>query len=151
KMVNGVLKNAKDKEGKVIYRIVKDKKMDDVWKIPCMQPASKQWTGYPTQKHHRLLDRIIKLGSNEGDLVADFFCGSGTTLYAAEKLKRRWIGCDNSQYAIYLTRKRLINLKTNSRMNTTNPFVILAELTNKKRKIIESGFFEKDLKIRRKK
>ncbi|MBD3198072.1 MAG: hypothetical protein GF317_23680, partial [Candidatus Lokiarchaeota archaeon] len=47
KMVNGVLKNAKDKEGKVIYRIVKDKKMDDVWKIPCMQPASKQWTGYP--------------------------------------------------------------------------------------------------------
>ncbi|MBD3198651.1 MAG: hypothetical protein GF316_01445, partial [Candidatus Lokiarchaeota archaeon] len=110
----------------------------------------KQWTGYPTQKHHRLLDRIIKLGSNEGDLIADFFCGSGTTLYAAENLKRRWIGCDNSQYAIYLTRKRLIELKIKLKTSNDIPFAILAELTSKKRKLIESGFFEKDLEIKRK-
>ncbi|MFW9872896.1 MAG: DNA methyltransferase, partial [Candidatus Thorarchaeota archaeon] len=69
--VNGVLKNLKNKNGHVRYRIVKDKKLDDVWKIPCLQPASKEWTGFPTQKHHSLLERIIKLGSNEGDLIAD--------------------------------------------------------------------------------
>ena len=95
-MVNGVLKNAKDENGKVIYRIVTDKKMDDVWKIPCMQPASKQWTGYPTQKHHDLIERIIKRGSKERDLIADFFYGSGTTLYVAEKLKRSSISYHQS-------------------------------------------------------
>ncbi|GAI96530.1 unnamed protein product [marine sediment metagenome] len=110
-MVDGVLKNAKDEKGHVIYRVVKDKKMDDVWKIPCMQPASKEWTGFPTQKHHDLLERIIKIGSNEGDLVADFFCGSGTTLLVADKLNRRWIGSDISEYSIYLTRKRLLNYR----------------------------------------
>ncbi|MBA7578507.1 Modification methylase DpnIIB [subsurface metagenome] len=112
-MVDGVLKNAKDENGHVIYRVVKDKKMDDVWKIPCMQPASKEWTGFPTQKHHDLLERIIKIGSNEGDLVADFFCGSGTTLLVADKLNRRWIGSDISEYSIYLTRKRLLNYRKN--------------------------------------
>jgi len=100
--VEGVLKNVKDKNGHVRYRTVKDKKLDDVWKIPCLQPASKEWTGFPNQKHHSLLERIIKLGSNEGDLIADFFCGSGTTLAVAEKLKRRWIGCDNSEYSCLL-------------------------------------------------
>ena len=102
-MVNGVLKNAKDENGHVIYRIVTDKKMDDVWKIPCLQPASKEWTGFPTQKHHKLLERIIKIGSNEGDLIADFFCGSGTSLVVAEKLKRRLSARDISEYSINLT------------------------------------------------
>ncbi|MFX1313204.1 MAG: DNA methyltransferase, partial [Promethearchaeota archaeon] len=64
--VNGVLKNVKDENGHVKYRFVTDKKLDDVWRIPCLQPASKEWTGFPTQKHHKLLERIIKLGSNEG-------------------------------------------------------------------------------------
>ncbi|MFX0186988.1 MAG: DNA methyltransferase [Candidatus Hodarchaeota archaeon] len=148
-MVNGVLKNVKNNNGHVIYRIVTDKKLDDVWKIPCMQPASKEWTGYPTQKHHELLERIIQLGSNEGDLIADFFCGSGTTLLAAEKLKRRWIGCDISEYSIYLTRKRITNFLENN-LKQYNPIKIYTILTEKRKKIIESGFFEKELKIKRK-
>jgi adenine specific DNA methylase Mod len=155
-MVDGVLKNAKDENGNVIYRIVKDKKLDDVWRIPCMQPASKQWTGYPTQKHHKLLERIIKLGSNEGDLIADFFCGSGTTLYAAEKLNRRWIGADNSKYAIYLTIKRIVNYQNKISADSTEPaiqipFELYTHLTQEKRKILNSNFFLKNFKIKRKK
>lgn len=147
--VEGVLKNVKDKNGHVRYRIVKDKKLDDVWKIPCLQPASKEWTGFPTQKHHNLLERIIKLGSNEGDLIADFFCGSGTALIEAEKLKRRWIGCDISKYSIYITKKRI--LKYQERKQNEYPIEILTHLHDKKKEIIESGFFQKDLSIKRKK
>jgi adenine specific DNA methylase Mod len=147
--VNGVLKNLKDENGHVRYRIVKDKKLDDVWKIPCLQPASKEWTGFPTQKHHSLLERIIELGSNEGDLVADFFCGSGTTLLAAEKLKRRWIGCDISEYSIYLTRKRVLDYHDDSPVY--HLFDLLAHNDNEKSKFIDSGFFQKDLSIKRKK
>ena len=150
-MVNGVLKNAKDENGHVIYRNVSDKKLDDVWKIPCMQPASKEWTGFPTQKHHDLLERILILGSNEGDLVADFFCGSGTTLLTAEKLNRRWIGCDVSQYSIYLTKKRLMNyqISLTNREKVKNKFKILTHLDDEKMQTINSGFFEKDIKFKR--
>ncbi|MHA1489136.1 MAG: DNA methyltransferase [Promethearchaeota archaeon] len=153
KMVNGVLKNAKDENGHVTYRIVTDKKMDDVWKIPCMQPASKEWTGFPTQKHHDLLERIIRLGTNEGDIVADFFCGSGTTLVTAEKLNRKWIGCDISEYSIYLTRKRIINFQKNNqnRSKPFFPFDIYTDLNHERKKIIKTGFFKKELIIKRKK
>lgn len=152
-MVNGVLKNAKDENGHVIYRTVIDKKMDDVWKIPCMQPASKEWTGFPTQKHHELLERIIKIGSNEGDIIADFFCGSGTTLLTAEKLNRRWIGCDISEYSIYLTGKRLLNFHEKNQESGQKfyPIEFLASVNESRDKIINSGFFEKDLIIKRKK
>jgi len=68
---------------------------------------SKEYLGYPTQKPEKLLERIILASSNEGDLVADFFCGSGTTLMAAKKLNRRWIGTDNNPKAIELCKKRL--------------------------------------------
>jgi ribosomal protein L11 methylase PrmA len=64
-------------------------------------------TGYGTEKHPELLERIIGQFSKPGDLVADFFCGSGTALAIAQKLGRRWIGCDSSQEAIAVTRKRL--------------------------------------------
>jgi len=147
--VNGVLKNAKDENGHVKYRIVTDKKLDDVWKIPCLQPASKEWTGFPTQKHPSLLERIITLGSNENDLIADFFCGSGTTLVEAEKLKRRWIGCDNSEYAVYLTNKRL--LKDHGKGQNYYPFDFVTHMDSEKKQIVDSGFFQKDLSIKRKK
>ena len=57
-----------------------------------------------------MLERIIEISSEPGDLVADFFCGSGTTLAVAEKLGRRWIGCDLSRWAIHVTRKRLLDI-----------------------------------------
>ena len=67
--------------------------------------------GYPTQKPEALLERIIKASSNEGDLVADFFCGSGTTTAVAEKLGRKWIATDLGKFAIHTTRKRMIGVQ----------------------------------------
>jgi DNA modification methylase len=153
RMVNGVLKNVKDERGHVIYRTVIDKKLDDVWRIPCLQPASKQWMGFPNQKHHILLERIIRLASNKNDIIADFFCGSGTTLYAAEKLGRRWIGADISEYAIYLTRKRLLSLYDKKIQNKEpyHNFKLKTIIDDKKKKLIEADFFNEDLEIKRKK
>jgi len=68
-------------------------------------------TGYPTEKPFPLLERIILASSNEGDLVADFFCGSGTTLAVAEKLGRKWIGSDLGRFSIHTTRKRMIGVQ----------------------------------------
>ncbi len=66
---------------------------------------------YPTQKPEALLERIVNASSNEGDIVADFFIGSGTTLAVAEKLGRKWIGSDLGKFAIHTTRKRLIGVQ----------------------------------------
>lgn len=83
-------------------------KVNDVWDdINPVNSQALEKQSYPTQKPESLLDRIIKVSSNEGSLVADFFCGSGTTLAVAEKLGRRWIGADLGRYAIHTTRKRL--------------------------------------------
>lgn len=68
-------------------------------------------TGYATQKPEKLLERIIQISSDPGDLVADFFCGSGTTLAAAEKNGRRWIGCDLGRWGVHVTRKRLLDIE----------------------------------------
>ena len=72
---------------------------------------SDEKTGYPTQKNENLIARIIKSATNEGDLVMDFFCGSGSTLAVAEKLNRRWVGCDIGKLAIYTTQKRLLEIE----------------------------------------
>jgi len=66
---------------------------------------------YPTQKPDRLLERIVRIASPEGALVCDVFCGSGTTLVAAENTGRRWIGCDLSRWATHLARKRLLGIE----------------------------------------
>lgn len=86
--------------------------MHDVWEdINFIGPTASERIGFTTQKPEALLERIIKASSNEGDLVADFFCGSGTTLAVAEKLGRRWIGVDLGRYAIHISRKRLIQVQ----------------------------------------
>ena len=72
-------------------------------------------TGYDTQKPEALLERIIRASSNEGDLVADFFCGSGTCAAVAEKLGRRWISADLGKFAIHATRKRMIGVQRSLR------------------------------------
>jgi len=72
---------------------------------------SQERVDYPTQKPEALMERIIKASSNEGDIVADFFCGSGTTLAVAEKLGRKWIGADLGKFAIHTTRKRIISVQ----------------------------------------
>jgi hypothetical protein len=68
-------------------------------------------TGYETQKSESLLSRIIQVSSNPGDLIGDFFCGSGTTLSVAERLGRKWIGCDLGRFAVHTARKRLIGVQ----------------------------------------
>jgi adenine-specific DNA-methyltransferase len=73
--------------------------------------TSEERLNYPTQKPEDLLERILKASSNEGDLVADFFCGSGTTAAVAEKLGRKWITTDLGKFAIHTTRKRLIQVQ----------------------------------------
>ena len=86
----------------------------DVWRdIKSFQQdaTSDEYLNYPTQKREALLERIIKTSSNEGDLVADFFCGSGTTAAVAEKLGRKWIVTDLGKFAIHTTRKRMIGVQ----------------------------------------
>jgi adenine-specific DNA-methyltransferase len=93
--------------------------LQDVWTD--LAPINSQATeriGYPTQKPEALLERIIKASSDEGDLVLDCFCGSGTTAVAAEKLGRHWIAADLGRFAIHTTRKRLLEIP-----NVT-PFVV---------------------------
>jgi DNA modification methylase len=81
--------------------------LTDVWDIPFLSTVSLERVAWPTQKPLLLLERIIRASSNPGDLAADFFCGSGTTLVAAKKLGRRWLGCDASRRAVRLARRRL--------------------------------------------
>ena len=97
-----------------IYKYYDDEKITpaDVWTdISHLQQRDPQRVGYPTQKPEKLLERIIQASSGAGDLVADFFCGSGTTLAVAEKLGRRWIGCDLGRWGVHVTRKRLLSIE----------------------------------------
>jgi adenine-specific DNA-methyltransferase len=83
----------------------------DYWDIPAVNQVATERTGFPTQKPEELLERIILASSDEGDLIADFFCGSGTTGAVAERLGRRWIMADLGRFAIHTSRKRLIELQ----------------------------------------
>lgn len=104
----GVWKSGKE------YRYYADegRTPDDVWSdINSIHASDKERLGYATQKPEALLERIIKSSSDKGDLIADLFCGSGTTLAVAEKLGRRWIGCDLGRWGMHVTRKRLLGIE----------------------------------------
>lgn len=93
--------------------------LQDLWvDIKPIQSQARERVGYETQKPEALLERIIKLSSNEGNLVLDCFVGSGTTAVVAEKLNRRWIACDLGRFAIHTTRKRLLSIPS------VKPFVL---------------------------
>ena len=113
-LVDGKLVRLKDEKGNYIKRESENKgvPMHDVWEdINFIAPTASERLNYPTQKPEALIQRIINTFTNEGDLVADFFCGSGTTCAVAEKLGRRWIGVDLGRYAIHTTRKRLLEIE----------------------------------------
>ena len=102
--------------------------MEDTWNchdldvmdsIQIMSFSSEK-TGYGTQKNENLLQRIIQASSNEGDIVADFFCGSGTTAAVAEKLGRKWIASDLGRFAIHTARKRLIGVQRQLKTENKN-------------------------------
>jgi DNA modification methylase len=97
-----------------IYKYYDDEKITppDVWTdVSHIQQKDPQRVGYPTQKPHALLERIILGASNPDDLVADFFCGSGTTIAVAEQLGRKWIASDLGKFSIHTTRKRMIGVQ----------------------------------------
>jgi len=103
----------------------KGKPFGDVWDDIMsfqQQPTAGENVQYPTQKPETLLERIIKASSNEGDLVADFFIGSGTTAAVAQKLGRRWIGCDINIGAIQTTTKRLNQIITEQQKEESKDF-----------------------------
>jgi len=105
---HGVATYATNQDGEIIY--CDEKKgvpLSDVWDIPFLNPKAKERTGYPTQKPILLLERVIELASDPGDLVLDPFCGSGTTLVTAKILGRHSIGLDSSEEAVELARQRL--------------------------------------------
>lgn len=99
------------KYDKIAYTKASNTTISDVWNIPIINPQANERLDYPTQKPEKLIERIITASSNEGDLVADFFCGSGTTLAVAEKLGRKWIGSDLGKFSIHTTRKRMIGVQ----------------------------------------
>ena len=105
--VDGVLRNKRDQDGNLIYQVVADRKVDAVWRIPTVVPASREYMDWDTQKPLALLERIVTASSRKGDLVLDPFCGCATACVAAERLERQWVGMDRSPRAGILVRKRL--------------------------------------------
>jgi len=81
--------------------------MKDVWNIDMVGRTSGERNGYATQKPLELMKRIVEASTEKGNLVGDFFCGSGSILEASEILGRRWIGCDNEEMAVSMAKKRL--------------------------------------------
>jgi site-specific DNA-methyltransferase (adenine-specific) len=105
---NGKSVYKRDENGNAI--LGKEKKgvpLSDVWEIPYLNPKAKERTGYPTQKPVLLLNQIINIATDEGDLVLDPFCGSGTTCVSAKFLKRNFLGIDISRDAVELANSRL--------------------------------------------
>jgi adenine-specific DNA-methyltransferase len=95
--------NERDNEGRLANNLWND--------ISNLQGSTPEILGYPTQKPEKLLERIVEMASNKDDLIADFFCGSGTTMSIAEKLGRKWIGSDLGKFSIHTSRKRLIGVQ----------------------------------------
>ncbi|PIR18147.1 MAG: site-specific DNA-methyltransferase [Deltaproteobacteria bacterium CG11_big_fil_rev_8_21_14_0_20_49_13] len=95
--------------------------VSDFWEdINVINSMAEESVGYPTQKPEALLERIIKASSNEGDIVADFFCGAGTALAVAEKFGRKWVGSDLGKFAIHTTRKRMIAVQRQLKTQGSN-------------------------------
>lgn len=115
---NGKASYKKDEAGNIVWGKEKNGvPLSDVWDIPFLNPKARERTGYPTQKPVELLERIIKISTDENDLVLDPFCGSGTTLVAAKRLERKYIGIDINPEAIILSEKRLNHpIKTESNL-----------------------------------
>jgi len=109
--VGGKIQNIIGPDGKAVTYESTERTIDNVWRIRCLQPANKEeWVNYETQKPVDLIERILSFSSNKGDLVLDCFCGSGSSLVAAELQHRRWIGCDLGRFAAHTTRKRLLSI-----------------------------------------
>ncbi|WP_303822496.1 site-specific DNA-methyltransferase [Apibacter mensalis] len=131
----------RNENGKSVYKrdlsgnliLGKEKKgvpLSDVWEIPYLNPNAKERTGYPTQKPVLLLNQILNIVTNEGDLVVDPFCGSGTTCVSAKSLNREYIGIDISKDAVQLAISRLNEMiisKSGLLQKGVNEFLVKTE------------------------
>ena len=99
----------RDEFGRIVYQITDEVLENSMWEVATLSNNPVESVGYSTQKPEALLEKIIKASSNEGDLVCDFFGGSGTTAAVAERLGRRWITCDIGKPASLVMRKRFID------------------------------------------
>ncbi len=98
----------RDENGKRRYQESRpERSLGDVWTIPIINPVGSERSGYPTQKPEELIEKVVAASTNPGDVVLDCFVGSGTAVVVAQKLGRRWIGCDINKGAIQTTAKRL--------------------------------------------
>jgi len=128
----------------------------DFWSdIPYVRANTLEYQGFSTQKPERLLKRILLASSRENDLIADFFCGAGTTLAVAEKLGRRWIGCDSTKHAIHISRKRILDIFNGNDIiswkkryeRNSQPFLMLNPIQNQIEPEIPPEFMVKELTI----
>ena len=103
----------RDEFGRIVYQITDEVLENSMWEVATLSNNPVESVGYSTQKPEALLEKIIKASSNEGDLVCDFFGGSGTTAAVAERLGRRWITCDIGKPASLVMRKRFIDQEVN--------------------------------------
>jgi len=115
------------KDGKEYYQYngelrTFEKQVSETWYMNKIKRDGKEIVGYPTQKPEELLERIIKASSNEGDVVADFFAGSGTTQVVAQKLGRKWIGCDINLGSIQTATKRINQVISEQQKEKTKGF-----------------------------
>jgi DNA modification methylase len=124
---NKIIKSSKGNLAVKYYRkqegnfVIEEMPVDNIWDdISGLGIVSSEWLGFQTQKPEALLERIIKASSNEGNIVLDCFIGSGTTARVAQKLGRRWIGCDINKGAIQTTSKRVQNVILNEVKNLKN-------------------------------
>jgi DNA modification methylase len=112
-----------------VPNLARGKVPEDWWYFPVVARLHNERTGYPTQKPFNLLERIILASSNPGDIVADFFCGSGTAPFVAAKYGRRFIACDERFHALHTTRARLIDSPSPFAIQHGSDFVVpLAKL-----------------------
>lgn len=126
KKVGGKTVNVLDDEGNKVYGEFSDKNVDDVWDIG-RTISKNEYLDYPTQKKEELLERILRYGAQEGDLIADFFLGSGTTCAVAQKMGYRWIGCDINIVAVQTSTKRIAQ-------------IVSGQVRQQKGKLIETSF-----------
>lgn len=119
RFIGGKIENLKDESGKTITYLSTERQLDNVWRIRCLQPANQEeWVNFDTQKPVDLIERILSISTEENDLILDCFCGSGSSLVAAERMNRRWIGADLGRFSIHTTRKRLLAIEK------VKPFVV---------------------------
>ncbi len=137
--------NERENEGKTSNNLWND--------IPNLQGSSREIVGYPTQKPEKLIERIISMTTQEKDLVADFFCGSGTTAAVSEKLNRKWICSDLGKFSIHTTRKRMIGIQRELKKEEKNwrAFEILNLGKYQRQHYIYDGKSERDEVKRQKK